>query len=91
MSAIWSMSKALQVPIDKRLTVLHTIPHTISFVIRKRQQIDSFSELPEEKRPPEDMIWDGTKEDLDEWFDRVFDRKNKGYEENIIIDLDDVE
>jgi hypothetical protein len=91
MSAMWSMSKALRVPLDKRLTLLHTIPHTISYVIRKRQQIDTFNELPEEKRPPTDLIWDGTAEEIDEWFDRVFDRKNKDYEDNIIVDLDDVE
>lgn len=53
------------------------IPWTISYIIRKRAQIDSFSELPQEKRPPDKIIWDGTVEDMEDWFDRVFQRKGK--------------
>ena len=50
-------------------------------------QIDSYMELPKEKRPPKD-IWDKPNA-LDHWFDRVFDRKSgKPYFE---IDLDEVE
>ena len=49
------------------------LPYTISFVIRKRMQIDSWMELPKEKRPPE-SIWDKPRE-LEEWFDRVFGDK----------------
>jgi len=45
-------------------------------VIRKRQQIDSLSELPKDKQPPPDIIWDGTPEDLEDWLNRVMDRKN---------------
>lgn len=53
------------------------MPYTISYVIRKRSQIDSFRELPKEKRPTEKMIWEGSSKEIDEWFDKVFDRKNK--------------
>ena len=49
------------------------LPYTISFVIRKRMQVDSWMELPKEKRPPE-YIWDKPRE-LEEWFDRVFGDK----------------
>ena len=38
-------------------------------------QIISFDELPKEKRPPEYM-WDDS-EQLDDWFDKVYDRKEK--------------
>jgi hypothetical protein len=90
MSAIWSMSKALQIPLDKKLTKLSDAPYTISYVIRKRQQIDSFNELPKEKRPPDDIIWDGNADDLDEWLDKVFNRKDGGEETTILItDIED--
>lgn len=69
------MSKALQIPLDKRVETLPDIPYTISFIIRKRQQIDSLNELPEDKRPPEKMIWDGDPEEIDEFIDRVFNKK----------------
>ena len=38
-------------------------------------QIDSFMELPKEKRPPKN-IWSHP-EKLEDWFDRVFDRKKQ--------------
>ena len=60
-----------------RLKVLHQVPHTISYVIRKRQQIDSLSELPKDKQPPLETLWDGSPEDLDDWISTVFDKKHK--------------
>ena len=75
------------VPLDPNIKTLPDIPHTISYVIRKRQLIDSFRELPREKRPPDDIIWDGTSEDLDEWFDKVF-KRNEREEDNTIIITD---
>ena len=65
------------VPLDNRIKLLHQVPHTISYVIRKRQQIDSLSELPKEKQPTDEILWDGTPEDLDEWISTVFDSKHK--------------
>jgi hypothetical protein len=53
------------------------LPYTISFVIRKMQQIDNLNELPKEKRPPDYIIWDGTTEEMDEWLDRVLDHSGK--------------
>jgi hypothetical protein len=90
MSAIWSMSKALRIPLDKRLTTLQDVPNSISFVIRKRQQIDNFNDLPREKRPPDDILWDGSPEELEEWFDEVLDR-NKTTDNEVVIDMDEVE
>lgn len=51
------------------------MPYTISYIIRKRQQIDNLNELSKEKRPPDDIIWDGTPEQLEDWLDRVFNHK----------------
>lgn len=42
------------------------------------QQIDNLNELPKEKRPPEDIIWDGTSEELDDWLDKVLGTHNGG-------------
>lgn len=68
------------------------LPWTISFVIRKRTQIDGFSELPKEKRPPENIIWYGTGDDMDDWFDKVFQREDKKPQDEFVfvINEDDV-
>lgn len=51
------------------------MPHTVAYVVRMRETIDSFMELPKEKRPPESIWFDG--DELTEWFDRVFDRNRQ--------------
>lgn len=89
MSAIWNISKALQIPLDRKLTKLDEVPYTISYIIRKRQQIDSFNELPKEKRPPDDIVWDGTSDDIDEWFDEVFKKGKDANQEIIITDIEE--
>jgi hypothetical protein len=50
-------------------------------------QLDSFQEIPSEKRPPDDIIWDGTPEEMDDWFDKVFNRKNKQRPDEIILNI----
>jgi len=67
----------LQIPLDPNIKQLIDVPYTISYVIRKRIQIDNLNEIPQDKRPPEMMIWDGTSEELEDWIDRVFDKKKK--------------
>jgi len=67
----------LQIPLDPNIKQLTDVPYTISYVIRKRIQIDNLNEIPQDKRPPEMMIWDGTSEELEDWIDRVFDKKKK--------------
>jgi len=49
-------------------------------------QIDSFMELPKEKRPPK-SIWNEP-DKLENWFDRVFKRGEKA---NLEFDIDDIE
>lgn len=81
------MAKALHVPLDSSISNISDIPYTISYVIRKRQQIDSFMELPKDKRPPEHLVWSGTQDEIEQWLDDVyFNRNNK-----IEISLADVE
>ena len=64
-------------PFDITIDDISELPYSISYVVRKKSQIDSFRELPKEKRPTETMIWEGSAEELENWFDKVFDRKNK--------------
>ena len=64
------------------------MPWTISYVIRKRMQLDSYNELPKEKRPPDHMIWWGIPEEIDDWFDKVLGTKNKNSEHDIVLEID---
>jgi hypothetical protein len=56
--------------------------------MRKRMQIDNFNELPKEKRPPDDMIWNGTAEDIDDWIDKVFYDKKPDEATFVVSDRD---
>ncbi len=79
----------MRIPLDPKIKELKQLPYTISYVIRKLQQVDNLNELPKEKRPPDDIIWDGTSDELDEWLDRVLSNpKNKETVEFIIKDKD---
>lgn len=70
------------------METLADLPYTISFVIRKRQQIDNLMELGKEKRPPEDLIWNGSSEDLEEWIESMFDPKKQQTAELIISEVE---
>jgi len=87
---LWSVSKALGVPLDLKVKHLTQLPYTISYVIRKLQQIDNLNELPKEKRPTDDIIWEGTSEEMDEWLEAVLDPKKKSQQEVEFI-IKDVE
>lgn len=65
------------IPLDPKVKELPQLPYTISYVIRKLQQIDNLSELPKEKRPTDEIIWDGSSEELDEWLDKVLNNKHE--------------
>ena len=67
----------MQIPLDPKIKELADLPYTISFIIRKRQQIDGLNELSSDKRPPESIIWDGTPEEMEDWLNKVFDTKKK--------------
>ncbi len=38
-------------------------------------QIDSINELPEEKRPPEMMLWDESADEISKWIKKVLKGK----------------
>ena len=88
---VWRIVKELKYPIHKSLRGLSVFeyPHTINYVIKRRMQIDSYMELPEDKRPPR-SIWEKPSE-LDEWFERVFSDGEKQTEFKLPINEDEVE
>jgi hypothetical protein len=84
---MWSIAKELKFFLDPTIKSPIDIPYTISYCIRKRQQIDNFRELPKEKRPPSKIIWSGTSDDIDEWFDKVFDRDKKKSKNDFVFEI----
>ena len=51
-------------------------------------QIDNLNQLPEEKRPPEFMIWDSPPEAIEEWLAKVYDKKDPDIIEFEILESD---
>jgi hypothetical protein len=69
-------------------TAADELPWTITYVIRKRLELDSYYELPKEKRPPDKLIWYGTSEEVEKWFDKVFDRKGNKDDGEAVLMID---
>jgi hypothetical protein len=65
------MAKTLGVPLDTKIEYIEDVPYTISFVARKRIQLDNLNEIPKDKRPTEKIIWDGSPEEMEDWLDSV--------------------
>lgn len=84
---MWTTAKSTGQPLRSDLPESAEMPWTIAYCVRKREQVASHLELPKEKRPPEIMVWWGTPEQLDDWFDRVFERKKgKKKPQDVIVD-----
>jgi hypothetical protein len=75
--------------LHKKLPPIDELPWTISYVLRKRAQVESFKELPKDKRPPDDYIWYLPPEKLDEWFDRVLYKDSP--KDEVIFEIDESE
>jgi len=88
---VWRIVKELNYPLHESLRGLSVFeyPHTFSYVIKRRMQLDSYLELPEEKRPPR-SIWDKPSE-LDEWFNRIFSDGEKQTEFSLPVNEDEIE
>lgn len=69
------------------------LPWTMSYVAKKRLQVDNLMELSKDKRPPDTILWWGTSEDLEEWLDKVLGTDSAKKDENIdfLIRQEDVE
>jgi len=85
---MWTTAKELRVPLDTKLTELQDLPHTVSFVIRKRIQVDNLNQLPKEKRPTVKMMWEGTSEEIDEFLERVYGKDEPTTTDIIISEIE---
>lgn len=84
---MWRIAKETGQKLDTRLPDnILDYPSSVLTAVMKRMQIDSFFELPEDKRPPE-TIWDNAKK-LKDWFDSVFERKERA---EMVINIPDSE
>ena len=52
-----SLHKAIGVPLAEDIETATDLPHTLAYAIMYRERIDSFNELPKDKRPPRNL-WD---------------------------------
>jgi len=81
------LTKTLRLPLDEGLENSSDLPHTISLAVTYRSRINSFYELPEDKRPPRDL-WDKPTA-LQEYFDDVFDtHKGSGNRKEAYLEYD---
>ena len=86
---LWRITQKLGTPLTDGLpTSSYDMPHTVNTVVRYREMIDSFNELPKEKRPPEN-IWFSS-ERLEVWFDDVF-RTDRSSSSVIELNVSEVE
>ena len=80
------------IPLHRDFIDVHDIPHTVSYVIRKRRQIDNLMELPAEKRPPDDILWHNNPDKLDDWLDDVMNKKKESKDDGEVrLSLDEIE
>jgi hypothetical protein len=59
--------------------------------MRKRMQIDNLNELSKDKRPTDEMIFEGSSEELDRWLDKVLSGKEPYRESILNISTDEIE
>lgn len=77
------------IPLAKDLP-LEDMPHTITFALIYRSRLDSFNELPRDKRPPRNL-WDKPHR-LSEYLDKAFKvGDSNDSKEYIDFDSEDVE
>lgn len=68
------------------------LPHTLTFAILYRERIDSFGELPKDKRPPRNL-WDKPHA-LNEFLEHIWEDKgtpNKRSTQSFEYDYEEVE
>lgn len=80
---MWRISKEVGQPLHTSIIniAVSDYPYTLTYVLRRRIQIDGYNELSKEQRPPK-SIWDSPSE-LEDWFDRIFSRGEKQTEFNL--------
>lgn len=83
------MAKDTGLPLMPTLNHALSVPHTVTYAVLYRRKINSFQELPEDKRPPRNL-WDKPYK-LSQFFDDVFDTGRDKELEFVEFDPEDVE
>ena len=78
-------------PLAEGLDTVEDLPHTVMMAVLYNRTIESFNELPKEKRPPRYM-WDRPHE-LAEYLEHVWDKdfESKRKDNSFKIEFEDVE
>lgn len=82
------MHKSTGIPLAEGIETATDLPHTISFAVLYRERIDSFNELPKDKRPPRNL-WDKPYA-LEQFLDTIWG-KNKTDTSKTYLDFEDEE
>ena len=80
------ISKTLGIPLVEGLSNASDLPHTVSLSVTYRTRINSFYELPEDKRPPRNL-WDKPHR-LSEFLDEVFKTNTQKNDVKTYVDYD---
>jgi hypothetical protein len=93
MASAWFVARGQWMKLFAEFRTPIDLPWTMGYVIRKRMQIDNINEMSKDKRPTEDMIWNGTPEELEKWIDDAYNIKETTRHDEIpfVIRDDEVE
>lgn len=80
------MVKATGLPLAEGLDTAIDFPHTITSAIEYKLRINSFYELPKDKRPPRNL-WDKPHR-LQDFMDTIFDTDNSGNKSATYVEFD---
>lgn len=84
------MKKETGLPLAEGLETVQELPHTVANAIMYNKTLESFNELPLEKRPPRYM-WDRPYE-LSQYLQHVWDRdEDKEAKTSFNLDFEDVD
>lgn len=83
------MHKSLGIPLAEGLETTLDLPHTISFAVKYREQIESYYNLPKDKRPPRNL-WDKPHL-LEQYMNDIFKTDGKDSTSTQFYDVDDEE
>lgn len=82
--------KASGIPLAEGLDSVLDLPHTMTYAIMYREQLDSFNELPKDKRPPR-KLWDRPYE-LGKYMESVWSTDKKDADKEFYnYELEDLE
>lgn len=86
-----AVHKISGLPLVPGIEKVTDLPHTLTYALLYRSRIDSFNELPKDKRPPRNL-WDKPYA-LGQFLDTIWDKDTKPQqkESGFVYDLEEVE